>query len=286
MTHAEIQVEEPINSDLITTKEEELRGFMRQCRSVVIALSGGVDSSVLAFLAHSELGERALAITGISASLGSVEQSEIEDFCTRFGIASRQLETAEMSNPAYIRNAPDRCFYCKDELFLKLTTQAQALGFDQVLEGTHIDDLKGHRPSLKAAEDRNVRSPYIELSIGKRIIRELARRYDLPQAERPSAPCLSSRVAYGLQVNTTRLRQVEVAEQGIEKLGFKKVRVRHHDSIARIEIDRQEFSRAFSMTPQLVDAVKAAGFTYVTLDLAGYRSGSLLEIIQDQTDER
>ena len=286
MTHAQSLSEKPRAADLATLKEDELRHFMRRCESVVIALSGGVDSSVLAYLAFKELGERALAVTGISASLSSQEQTEIDAFCERFGIPSQALETAEMSNPAYVQNTPDRCFYCKDELFSKLTQQAQSLGFAQVLEGTHMDDLKGHRPSVRAAKARNVRSPYLELQISKATIREIARRHDLPQAERPSAPCLSSRVAYGLEVNPQRLSQVEHAEKRIKDLGFRKVRVRHHDAIARIEIAQQEFTQAFALAQELVDAVKSAGFTYVTLDLAGYRSGSLLEIIPSNSYER
>lgn len=267
---------------VIDAAEATLRAWLRDQGAICVCLSGGVDSSLLAHLAAEELGERMMAITGVSASLATEEHAAIEAFCTRRGIRWLTVDTDELSRPGYVTNSPDRCYHCKTELYGQVVgtlAEAAEVGMT-VIDGTHHDDLGGHRPGHQAALEHGVRSPLVELSLGKAIVRGLADKHGLENAQRPSAPCLSSRIAYGVEVTAERLDKVGRAEAALKKLGFTALRVRLHDDIARIEVPRRQLGLAIEQADAIVQAVKAAGFVYVTLDLAGLRSGSLLEVIQ------
>mgnify|MGYP000935192751 CR=1 FL=1 len=255
--------------------EEQLRSLGR----VVVALSGGVDSSVVAVAARRALGDRARAVTGVSRSLSSSELEEIRAFARAHALAHEEVETDEALRPEYVANSPDRCFYCKDSLYRALSAVAKAAGDAVVVDGVHADDHEGHRPGLRAATDHAVRSPLADLSLGKEDVRAIARHLGLSNAERAAEPCLASRVAYGLPVDDTRLAAVERAERALKDMGFARVRVRHHDAIARIEVPLAVLGDAVARADAIVKAVKDAGFTYVTLDLGGLRSGSLLEVL-------
>lgn len=246
--------------------------------SAVVALSGGVDSSLVAVLAQRAC-PKVLCVTGVSASLSTAEQADIQQFVDRFGLRHVEQQTHEFDAPDYVKNDPDRCFHCKDELYGRLSHVARAQDCDVVLDGTHAGDLGGHRPGLRAAERHDVRSPFVELGWGKDIIRRLAAHLDLPNQARPSQPCLSSRLAYGLEVTADRLGQVASAEAALKAMGFAKCRVRHHDAIARIEVPKASLPDVLQRADDVVQAVKDAGFVYVTLDLQGLRSGSLLEVL-------
>jgi len=265
------------------TSAKRLVEVIRGTDRAVVALSGGVDSSLVAQVARATLGpERVLAVTGVSRSLSTEEHSDIVDFCAAHDIGHRNMTTDELSLPAYQKNAPDRCFHCKNELYGKLRALADAEGYDSVFDGTHSEDLKGHRPSLKAARQHRITSPLVVAGYTKADVRAHAASLGLAMAQRPAQPCLSSRIAYGLSVDEKRLSQVEEAERALRELGFPVLRVRHHDAIARIEVPLAEFPQVLQSREAIVDAVKAVGFTYVTLDLKGFRSGSLLEVLNNR----
>lgn len=259
--------------------EARLTAALEALGPPVVCLSGGVDSSLLAALAHQLYGEGMLAVTGVSASLSSDELSDIARFCEGRGIPHATVTTHELSIPGYVENSPDRCYHCKSELYDRVLELAAARGFSAIVDGTHAEDLRGHRPGHRAATERTVRSPLAELGLTKATVRALAQRHGLENADRPSAPCLSSRIAYGVEVTEGRLQRVADAEEALRALGFTHLRVRLHDAIARIEIPRRQLVEAVARADEVVAAVKAAGFTYVTLDLQGLRSGSLLEVL-------
>lgn len=261
--------------------EAHLRGFPR----VVVALSGGVDSSVVAVAARRALGENARAITGVSASLSKGELDEIRALARAHDLAHEEVATDEGERPEYIANNPDRCFYCKDSLYRALAAVASQAGAAVVVDGVHQGDLEGHRPGLLAAEKHGVRSPLRELGFAKDTVRDIARHLGLANADRAAEPCLASRVAYGLEVNPDRLDAVAKAEQALKEMGFARVRVRHHGEIARIEVPLAALEDVTKNAKAIVDAVHAAGFAWVTLDLAGLRSGSLLEIFEPRATE-
>lgn len=260
-------------------KEAALHDRLRAAGRVIVAFSGGVDSSYLAVAAHAVLGDRALAVTALSPSYPASHRRMAEEVVRRFGLAHRFVDTHEMDSTAYRANAPDRCYHCKSELFEVLGKLRDELGFDAVAYGVNTDDTGDFRPGHRAATEHGVLSPFLDVTLSKAEIRSLSRDLEIPTADLPASACLSSRLPYGTQVTPERLRQVEAGEERLRGLGFRQTRVRHHGEIARVEIDPAELARALdpAMARAIVAALKPLGFRYVALDLEGYRTGALNE---------
>jgi len=262
-------------------KEERLRGIFRELESVIVAYSGGVDSSYVAYVANEELGSRAVCITGQSASLPEYQRAEIERVVERFGFQHELIDTEELENPAYRANDANRCFFCKDELYGKLEAVARTRGINCIVDGSTVDDLGDFRPGRQAAAQHAVRSPLIEVGLSKVEVRELSRKATLPTWDKPASPCLSSRIAYGTTVTIERLSKVDRGEEILREFGFREFRVRHHDQLVRLEISQAEMDRALrkELIDELAKRFRELGFKYVTLDLDGFRSGSMNEVL-------
>lgn len=265
----------------LQTKEERLREIFRELDSVIVAYSGGVDSSYVAYVANAELGPRAVCITGQSASLPEFQRAEIDSVVRKFGFQHEVIQTEELENPGYRANNPDRCFFCKDELYTKLESLARARGIKSIVDGSTVDDLGDYRPGRRAASQHAVRSPLIEAGLTKSEVRELSRRVTLPTWDKPASPCLSSRIAYGTTVTIERLSKVDRGEEILREFGFREFRVRHHDQLVRIEIAPAEMDRVLrkDLIDELARRFRELGFKYVTLDLEGFRSGSMNEVL-------
>jgi uncharacterized protein len=264
-----------------TLKEQRLREIFRGLGSVIVAYSGGVDSSYVAYVANAELGPRAICITGESASLPSYQQAEIDRIVSEFGFHHETIQTEELENPSYRANNADRCYFCKDELYGKLASVAASRGIECIVDGSTTDDLGDFRPGRQAAKQHAVRSPLIEVAMSKAEVRELSRRVGLPTWDKPASPCLSSRIAYGTTVTIERLSKVDRGEEILREFGFREFRVRHHDTLVRLEIAPAELDRVLrrEVVEQLALRFRELGFKYVTLDLQGFRSGSMNEVL-------
>lgn len=260
------------------TGEQKLRRILSEYQSVCIGYSGGVDSALLAVFAVDRLGAaNVLAVTGRSASYPDVQWQVARDVATQFGIPHFELDTDEMHDPNYLANPTNRCYYCKTELWSKLVPLARARGFKMVVDGSNADDAHDYRPGAQAAREHGVRSPLMEAGLTKQEIRELSRARGLPTWDQPSAPCLSSRLPYGLAVTPERLEQVEIAEDIVRSAGVREFRVRHHGDDARLEVSPTEISTVLAAAPQLYRQLCDVGFRRVLLDVEGYRRGALNE---------
>ena len=257
------------------SKLESARAIVRDLSSVLIAYSGGVDSSLLLKLALDELGERAVAVLASSPAYPESEQEEARMLARQLGARLVEVATNEVELEAYARNNPDRCFHCKEELFETLEPVRRDLGLDLIAYGATADDADDHRPGHGSAVRRGIRFPLLEAGLGKAEIRAAARKLGLPNWNKPSFACLSSRIPHGTEVTVAALRQIESAEAAIKALGFKQVRVRHHGDVARIEVEPGEIARLVSEREQVVEALRSAGYRFVSLDLEGYATGNL-----------
>lgn len=273
-------------SPALRAKEDALFARLREAGRVMVAFSGGVDSSYLAFAARQALGDDALAVTAVSPSYPASHREMAEEIVARFDLPHRFIETHEMESAAYRANAPDRCYHCKSELFETMDRLLEELDFEHVAYGVNTDDTGDFRPGHRAADEHAVLSPFLDVGLSKQEIRDLSRAAGLPTADLPASACLSSRLPYGTEVTVERLDQVERGEAALRALGFEQVRLRHHGELARVEVDPSELPRALApeMAARIVAAIKPLGFRYVSLDLEGYRTGSLNEVLQIARD--
>jgi len=260
---------------------ERLRAAIRALGSCVVAYSGGVDSSVVLAIARQELGARALAVIGRSATYAESELALALAQAKTLGVEPRVIPTAELDDPRFTGNPSNRCYFCKGELYEKLGALARAEGWATVLDGTNADDLKDHRPGRQAADEHAVRSPLAENGLTKADVRALASELGLPSADKPAMPCLSSRFPYGSRITSEQLTQVEAGEAWLRARGFRDVRLRHHGAVARLELETRELARLVEepLRSACVQELKRLGFAYVALDLQGFRSGSLNETL-------
>jgi len=266
---------------LLHEKQEKLFAVLRGLDRLIVAYSGGADSAYLAWAAHQVLGDRVLAITADSASMPESHKRDAERFVWQFGIPHEYVETHEFDNPDYLKNDANRCFHCKDELFVRLEEIGRERGIPNIVYGVNADDLGDYRPGQNAARQHQVKAPLVDAGLTKAEIRELSRLAGLPTWDRPASACLSSRIPYGTPVTIQNIKTVENGEEQLKSLGFHQFRVRYHGELVRLEIASDEMEKALTpeMARHFTTIFKKLGFKYVTLDLQGYRQGSMNEVL-------
>ena len=270
------------DSENLDQKEQRLQAILQGLGSVIVAFSGGVDSAYLAVAATSALGDRALCVTADSPSYPSRHRDLAVKIATGFNLRHEFLQTAEMERPEYVANPSNRCYYCKQELFGRLATLARERGIAAVADGNNADDRGDYRPGRQAAREFGVRSPLDEAGLTKAEVRELSRRRGLPTWDEPASACLSSRIPYNSEVTVEKLRMIEQAEDVLHSLGFRHCRVRHHGDVARIEVPAGDLARVLDadVRAALLRDLKSIGYRYISVDLEGYRTGSLNEVLR------
>ena len=269
---------------ILKAKQDKLFSILKLMRRVIVAYSGGADSAYLAWAAHRVLGSNALAITADSASIPESHKHAADGFARECGFSHEYVETLEFDNPDYVKNDPNRCFHCKDELFTRLEIVARERGIEHIAYGVNVDDLGDYRPGQKAAKLHQAKAPLVDAGLTKAEIRELSRLTGLSTWDRPASACLSSRIPYGTPVTMENVKTVERGEEALRELGFRQFRVRFHGKLVRIEVAKDEL--AIALTPEMaqrfVQIFKPLGFHYVTIDLEGYRQGSLNAALADE----
>jgi len=263
---------------VLDAKAARLEDVLTSLERVVVAYSGGVDSALLAVAASRTLGPDAVAVTAVSPSLSRRERRGASDLARRLGFVHQEVRTAELERERYVRNGPDRCFWCKTELFEVLAPLASARNA-VIAVGTNVDDLGDHRPGIAAGRANGVATPLVDAGLTKAEVRQLAASWGVPVADKPASPCLASRFAYGVRVTEEGLRRIDDAEEALRSLGFDVLRVRDHGDLARVEVPEAEVERAAALAGEISEKLRALGFRFVTLDLSGFRSGSLNEVL-------
>ena len=269
----------------LETKLDDLKKLVRQMGKVIVAYSGGTDSTLLLKVAHDELGEDAIAVTAVSPSTPRDELDSAISMAEEIGAQHLLIDSDELDNPDYVANSPERCYHCKHLRFGKLLEMARDRGFAHVVEGNNLDDLGDHRPGMRAARELGVRSPLKEAALTKADIRALSRKLGLPTWNKPSGACLASRLPYGTPITSARLKQIEDAERFIRSLGISQLRVRLHGDVARIEAEAKDLPTLLENRSAIVNELRGLGFSYVTADLEGYRTGSMNETLADENHE-
>jgi uncharacterized protein len=270
------------------SKARQLESLLKEMGGVLVAFSGGVDSSVLLAAAHRALDGRVVAATGTSASFPAHDLESARAVSAKIGVRWITLESGELDDRHYKGNPPDRCYFCKKSLLTRLLKRAYEEGLPFVIEGSNTDDLKDIRPGMAAVRELGIRSPFLEVDVDKAMVRRLARYYDLPNWDKPSSPCLASRIPFGEQITPERLRKIDRSEALLRNLGFSQLRVRDHGTLARVELPAEDIKRVIEpgIRDAVVAACKEAGYTFVTLDLQGYRTGAMHEAINTVSGER
>jgi uncharacterized protein len=269
------------SADALAAKHDHLRAILGGYGSAMVCFSGGVDSTLLLRVAHDVLGDRCVALTAVSITMAGSERRAAAELAAQIGARLEVVDSHELERPGFAQNPTDRCYHCKAELLEIAAPRARQLGLDAVLLGTNLDDLGDHRPGLAAADERGARHPLVDAGLGKTEVRALSRALGLPTWDKPQLACLSSRFPYGTEITPERLRQVDGFEDGLRALGFRQLRVRYHGDVARLELELADMPRALdaSVRQAIVTLGRAQGFTFVALDLAGFSSGSLNQLI-------